>query len=175
VAEHRYLLALGSNVSHPRHGRPVAVLCAAFAALDTQGLALEARAPILTSAPLGPSRRQYANAAALIRSELEPQALLAHLKDIEARFGRRQGGRRWGARVLDLDVILWSAGRFASRTLTIPHAQYHMRAFVLKPAAAIAPTWRDPHTGLTLRQQATRLTRPRPAPRAQPSRARSSG
>jgi 2-amino-4-hydroxy-6-hydroxymethyldihydropteridine diphosphokinase len=170
LAEHRYLIALGSNVPHPRHGRPDSVLRAAFAALDGQGLLLEAAAPIMTSAPVGPSRRQYANSAALVRTSLPPQALLRHLKALEAAFGRRVRGMRWRARVLDLDVILWSGGRFATPSLTIPHRHYRERAFVLLPAARISPDWRDPHTGLTLRQQTTRLTRPRPASRAHPPR-----
>lgn len=167
MTEHRYLLALGSNVPHPRHGRPAAVLRAAFAALDDRGLSVEAGSPILASAPVGPSHRRYANAAALVSTSLEPAALLSHLKALEAEFGRRAGGMRWRARVLDLDIILWSGGRFATRTLTIPHPRLRERSFVLVPAAAIAPVWRVPPTGLTLRHLTTRLTRPRPAPRAQ--------
>jgi 2-amino-4-hydroxy-6-hydroxymethyldihydropteridine diphosphokinase len=175
LAEHRYLIALGSNVPHPHHGRPAAVLRAAFLALNEDGLALEAAAPIVASAPVGPSQRRYANSAALVRTRLEPRALLHHLKAMEARFGRRVRGMRWRARVLDLDVILWTGGHFASASLHIPHPLYRERAFVLAPAVRIAPNWRDPHTGLTLRQQATRLTRPRPAPRAQTSRRHSRG
>jgi 2-amino-4-hydroxy-6-hydroxymethyldihydropteridine diphosphokinase len=175
LTEHRYLIALGSNMPHPRHGRPAAVLRAAFRALDEEGLALEAAAPILASAPVGPSQRRYANSAALVRTGLPPLALLRHLKAIEARFGRRVRGMRWRARVLDLDVILWTGGRFVSSSLRIPHALYGKRAFVLLPGVRIAPNWRDPDTGLTLRHQATRLTRPRPAPRAQTSRRPSRG
>jgi 2-amino-4-hydroxy-6-hydroxymethyldihydropteridine diphosphokinase len=175
LAEHRYLLALGSNVPHPRHGRPAAVLRAAFAALDTGDVVLEAASPILTSAPLGPSRRRYANAAALVRTPLAPQALLAHLKALEAGFGRRRTGQRWSARVLDLDIVLWSGGRLVAKGLTIPHIHFRERAFVLVPGRHIAPHWRDPHTGLTLRHLTTRLTRPRTAPRAQASPARRGG
>src|SRR5690606_11786402 len=135
----RYLIALGSNRCHGRHGRPEAVLRAAFAALDRKGLAIETTSPILATAPLGPSRRRYANAAALVRTKLAPDALLDRLKRIERRFGRRRGGRRWAARVLDLDVVLWSGGGWCSPGLTVPHPAFRSRAFVLRPAAAIAP------------------------------------
>lgn len=172
MAEHRYLVALGSNVPHPRHGTPRAVLRAAFKALDAEGLTLEAAASIHNSAPIGPSRRQYANSAALVRTALPPEALLRHLKAIEARFGRRPSGMRWRSRVLDLDVILWDGGTFSSPILTIPHPHYATRTFVLVPAAQIAPNWSAPRTGLTLQHQSTRLTRPRPATRAQASHAR---
>ena len=159
MAEHRYLIALGSNQRHPRHGEPEQVLSAAFADLDREGLALDATSPIRGSAPIGPSRRRYANAAAIIRTRLDPPGLLAHLKAIERRFGRRPGGQRWRARVLDLDIILWSGGTFTARTLTVPHAAFRQRDFVLAPARAIAGTWRDPKTGLTIRHLAHRLRR----------------
>ncbi|MEO6092653.1 MAG: 2-amino-4-hydroxy-6-hydroxymethyldihydropteridine diphosphokinase [Novosphingobium sp.] len=147
----RYLVALGSNVRHPRHGRPEGVLRAAFAALDRDGLSLEAVSPIIASAPLGPSRRRYANAAAIVRSDLAPPAALGRLHRIEHAFGRRRRGARWGARVLDLDIILWEGGTWSSDGLTIPHIAFRTRAFVLNPAARIAGCWRDPLTGLTLR------------------------
>lgn len=162
----RYLIALGSNVRHHRHGSPERVLHAAFAALaEAKGVRLEAHSPIGRSVPLGPSRRRYANAAVVVRSKLAPDAMLAKLKRIEAAFGRRRAGRRWRARVLDLDIVLWSGGAWSSPDLTVPHPAFRSRAFVLAPAAAIAPRWRDPLTGLTVRHLLTRLTRPRPAPR----------
>ena len=91
--------------------------------------------------------------------------LLAVLKEIERRFGRRAGGRRWSARVLDLDLVLWSGGAWSSPSLTVPHAAFRERDFVLAPARALVPDWRDPVTNLSLRQLKARLTRPRPMPR----------
>lgn len=158
----RYLIALGSNRRHHRHGDPRGVLRAAFTALDRKGLKLKARSPILTTAPLGPSLRRYANAAALVKTDLAPDALLDRLKAIERRFGRRRGGQAWSARVLDLDIALWSGGAWASPGLTVPHLWLRERRFVLAPAVTIAPAWRDPLTGLTLRHLLARLDRRRP-------------
>lgn len=160
----RYLVALGSNIRHRRHGAPERVLCAAMAALEGDGLAVERVSPIIATPAMGPSRRRYANAAVLLRAELMPDALLIRLKEIERRFGRRRGGRRWGARVLDLDIVLWEGGAWASPGILVPHIAFRERDFVLRPAAAIAPSWRDPVTGLTLRQLRARLTRPRALP-----------
>ena len=120
--------------------------------------------PIIASAPLGPSRRRYANAAVIVRSKRDPDALLARLQAIEQSLGRRRGGQRWGARVLDIDIILWQGGAWSSPGLTVPHTAFRSRAFVLTPAAAIAPRWRDPLTGLSLRQLRARLTKSRPLP-----------
>jgi 2-amino-4-hydroxy-6-hydroxymethyldihydropteridine diphosphokinase len=151
----RYLIALGSNVRHHRHGLPPAVLHAALAELATGGIAVERASHVVSTAPLGPSPRRYANAAALVATDLDPAALLRRLKAIERRFGRR-GGRRWASRVLDLDIVLWSGGAWSSPDLTVPHIAFRERGFVLDPAAAIAPAWRDPVSGLTLRQLAAR-------------------
>ncbi|KQN89708.1 7,8-dihydro-6-hydroxymethylpterin-pyrophosphokinase [Sphingomonas sp. Leaf231] len=151
-----YLVAVGSN-RRGRHGVPRAEVAAALRLLGGRA------APIIASAPLGPSTRTFANAAALIETAEDPPALLARLKAIERGFGRR-GGRRWGARVIDLDIVLWSGGAWRSATLTIPHPAFRVRAFVLTPASAIAPRWRDPQSGLTLRQLHARLTRSRAAP-----------
>ena len=161
----RYLIALGSNMRHVRHGSPERVLAAALAALERKGVKVLAAAPVIRSAPLGPSRRRYANGAALIGTKLDPAELLDLLKAVERRFGRTRGGQRWASRVLDLDMVLWSGGAWSSPGLTVPHAAFRQRTFVLAPALAIAPDWRDPLTALSLRQLHARLTRPRPLPR----------
>jgi 2-amino-4-hydroxy-6-hydroxymethyldihydropteridine diphosphokinase len=63
--------------------------------------------------------------------------------------------------VLDLDIVLWSGGRWRSRQLTIPHPALADRAFVLQPLAAIAPAWRVLGP-LAVRHFAHRLARRRP-------------
>lgn len=131
------------------------MLRAALADLAGEGITVERASHVVASAPLGPSPRRYANAAALIATDLSPDRLLHLLKRIERRFGRR-GGRRWASRVLDLDLVLWSGGAWSGPGLTVPHVAFRTRRFVLDPAAAIAPTWRDPLSGLTLRQLAGR-------------------
>lgn len=149
----RYLIALGSNVRHHRHGLPPTVIRAALAVLAGEGLIVERASPVLATAPLGPSPRRYANAAAILATELAPDALLRLLKRVERRFGRR-GGRRWASRVLDLDIVLWSGGAWTSPGLTVPHVAFRHRDFVLRPASRIAANWRDPLTGRTVRQLA---------------------
>lgn len=152
-----YVVAVGSN-RPGRHGGPRAEVAAALDRLD--GLA----SPILMTPPLGPSSRTFANAVALVRSERTPPEMLAWLKRIEADFGRRPG-RRWGARVIDLDLILWSGGAWSSPGLTIPHVAYRQRTFVLAPLAALAPDWRDPLTARSVRHLLALLTRRRRARR----------
>jgi 2-amino-4-hydroxy-6-hydroxymethyldihydropteridine diphosphokinase len=94
-----------------------------------------------------------------VETRFDPPALLAALKRIETAFGRRRG-RRWGARVLDLDILLWQDGRWHSRrpALAIPHIALAERRFVLDPLVAIAPQWRIPGLG-SVAQAHARLTR----------------
>jgi 2-amino-4-hydroxy-6-hydroxymethyldihydropteridine diphosphokinase len=148
-----YVIALGSN-RRGRHGAPAEEVRAALAAIGNVVMT----SPLITTAPLGPARRRFVNAAALVETDEDPPALLVRLKAIEAAFGRRRG-QRWTDRVIDLDIILWSGGAWASDGLTVPHPEFRRRAFVLAPLAAIVPDWRDPMTGLTGRQLAARLRR----------------
>ncbi|MBS7668248.1 2-amino-4-hydroxy-6-hydroxymethyldihydropteridine diphosphokinase [Croceicoccus gelatinilyticus] len=150
--QHLYLIALGGNVRHPRYGAPAQVLAAATDSIDDAVGKVVASSPVMRSAAVGPSARQYANAAIIVRSKLEPRDMLLALKDLEAEYGRRTGGQRWSARTLDCDIVLWSGGVWADDALTIPHPLFRERDFVLQPAAAIAPDWRDPLTNLSIRQ-----------------------
>jgi 2-amino-4-hydroxy-6-hydroxymethyldihydropteridine diphosphokinase len=163
-----YVIGLGSNRPHRRHGRPEAVLRAAIEAMTARGLVVHAVSRTLRTRALGPSDRDFANGAVLVESALSPPALLALLKAIERDFGRGRG-RRWGARVLDLDILAWSEGPYETRTLVIPHAALASRGFALGPAAEIAPRWRHPRFYLTLRQLEHRLRKPRPVDRTPPT------
>lgn len=156
---HLYVIGLGSNRRHRRYGRPANVVVGAMRMLGPL-----AASPITHTAPIGPSRRRFANAAILLETSLSPIALLKALKEIERDFGRRRG-KRWGERVLDLDILLWSGGRWSSASLTVPHPHLVRRRFALDPVLRIAPNWRIPGHG-TVRQCAARLTRPRPVHRS---------
>ena len=138
----------------------------AFGALDEQAGKICAHSRIIFSAPVGPSSRRYANAAAIIDCLDNPLELLQALKNIEGQYGTRRG-QRWSRRVLDLDIIMWSGGRFLSTVpdLTIPHNAMHERPFVLQPANEIARDWRDPITGFAIRHLASRQKRGKPLDR----------
>jgi 2-amino-4-hydroxy-6-hydroxymethyldihydropteridine diphosphokinase len=156
---HLYAIAIGSNRPHGRFGRPPQVVETAIARLDEEFGLFDA-SPIILNAAHGGAGRDFANAIALVESELPPPEVLGRLKAIERDFGRR-AGRRWGPRVLDLDLALWSGGKWHSSGLTVPHPSLDQRSFVLQPLAAIAPEWRVCGS-LTARHLAHRLARRAP-------------
>jgi 2-amino-4-hydroxy-6-hydroxymethyldihydropteridine diphosphokinase len=138
-ATHLYAIALGSNRRHIRHGPPSGVVEAAIAELDRR-FALFDAAPIMHNRASGGAGRDFANSVAILQSSLDPASLLRELKSIERAFGRRPG-KRWGPRVLDLDIVAWDGPPVRTRTLTVPHPHLGKRDFVLGPLSVIAPAW----------------------------------
>lgn len=139
-ATHLYAIAIGSNRRHVRFGRPAGVVEAAIARLDADFGLFDA-SPIILNRAVGGAGRDFANAVLLLESDLAPLDMLGALKTIEREFGRRSG-RRWGERVLDLDIADWDGPPVRTHGLTIPHPRLAERSFVAGPLAAIAPRWR---------------------------------
>lgn len=161
TATSTYLIALGSNRPLSARLTPHRIVETAISVLDTPPCRLVRASSVIETAPLGPARRRFANAAAMIETHLPPPALLRHLEVLEARFGRRRH-RRWGDRTLDLDIIAWSGGRWHSPSLVIPHRESTRRVFVLHPAAQIAPRWPLGKNGESISQSLTRMKRRKP-------------
>ena len=155
-----YALALGSNRALSADRMPARLVEEAMALIGAR-MRVIAMSPIIDTPPLGPSLRRYANAAILVETALLPPALLRRLQAIETQLGRRRH-RRWGARTMDIDIILWAGGMWRERRLTVPHAAFRSRSFVLTPLSFIASGWRDPRSGLTIRQLSARLKKAKP-------------
>jgi len=144
-ATHLYAIAIGSNRPHGRHGRPAGVVEAAIAELD-QDFGLFDASPIILNAAHGGAGRDFANAVALVESDLEPPQMLRRVKLLERRFGRRMG-KRWGPRVLDLDLLLYGDATIDEPGLRIPHPHLHERVFALVPLLEVAPDATIPGLG----------------------------
>jgi 2-amino-4-hydroxy-6-hydroxymethyldihydropteridine diphosphokinase len=113
--------------------------------------------PVYETSPVGPRQRAFLNAVVELRTGLDPAALLAALKCLEAALGRRPG-KRWGPREIDADLIFHGRWRIATAFVQVPHPRWAERKFVLKPLADLAPGFRDPATGATARAALARLT-----------------
>lgn len=128
-----YVIGLGGNLgARENHLQAGLELLA-----ESAGCALLACSSLFESEPVGPPQPHYLNAAARIASNLEPDALLARLLEIEHMLGRERR-ERWGARTLDLD-ILWARVPVDSPSLQIPHPRLMQRWFALTPLLEILP------------------------------------
>lgn len=86
----------------------------------------------------------FVNGAARISTSAEPAALLAILKSLEADYGRKAGGVRFGPRPLDMDIIFFNELIVDTPYLILPHPRMHLREFVLRPIRDIAPDLMHP-------------------------------
>jgi 2-amino-4-hydroxy-6-hydroxymethyldihydropteridine diphosphokinase len=150
------LIGLGSNL-----GDRKAALEAAIAALEmTPGVSVREVSSFHETEPVGGPAGQgrYLNAAAVLETTLEPLPLLRVLQEIESRSGRVRTVR-WGARTLDLDLLLFDARVINTPELIVPHPRLAIRRFVLAPLAEVAPEAVDPVTKRTVGQLLADLDR----------------
>ena len=136
-------VGLGSNLQNPREQ--------VRQALQELGqlprTRLDRHSSLYRSAPLGPQDQpDYVNAVACLATELAPLPLLDALQAIEQAHGRVRD-RHWGARTLDLDILLYGDRVIDLPRLQVPHPQMHRRSFVLKPLLEIAPGLAVPGRG----------------------------
>ena len=106
---------------------------------------------IVTQAYGGVEQDDFLNGALALRTLLEPEELLAALHGIENEAGRVRDVR-WGPRTLDLDILLYDDRIVDTPELHIPHRELHLRDFVLRPLAQIAPWLRHPLTRETVEE-----------------------
>ena len=92
------------------------------------------------SEPLGDAKTWFVNSVIEIETEFPPDQLLRKLKAIEEAMGRKRvKGKRWGSRIIDLDILLCDQEMVDKRSLKVPHPEMHKRRFVLLPLAELAP------------------------------------
>jgi 2-amino-4-hydroxy-6-hydroxymethyldihydropteridine diphosphokinase len=103
-----------------------------------------------------PPQPDYLNTAALARTALPPDAVLAVAKALELAAGRTRGVR-FGPRPLDIDLLLYGDVRRDDPELTLPHPRLRDRRFVLAPLAEISPGLSVPPDGATVAELLARL------------------
>ncbi len=144
----RAFIALGSNLDDP--GQQLQQALAALAALPQS--TLRGCSPPYRTRAVGPGDQpDYLNAVCELETALEPLALLDQLQAIEQAQGRRRD-LHWGARTLDLDLLLYGDQTLDLPRLQVPHPRLFERDFVLHPLADLAPGLCFPD-GTTLRSR----------------------
>jgi 2-amino-4-hydroxy-6-hydroxymethyldihydropteridine diphosphokinase len=129
-------LGLGSNV-----GDRASHLRAALELLGENGVEVEAVSSTYETEPVGEVLDQpdFLNAAARVRTELEPERLLDVCKRVEVERGRVLDGPRHAPRPLDVDLLLFGDLELETDRLTLPHREVGSRRFVLVPLLELDP------------------------------------
>lgn len=143
---HQVYIGIGSNVGNKRENFFEAVTRLAKLP-DTRVLK---ESSLYESEPLGEAQEWYVNGAVEIETRLKPDMLLKKLKNIERSMGRKKIKKRWGARIIDLDILLYDSAVVKKKTLRIPHPEMATRKFVLIPLGEIAPQVVHPELGVTI-------------------------
>jgi 2-amino-4-hydroxy-6-hydroxymethyldihydropteridine diphosphokinase len=91
----------------------------------------------------------FVNAAIVIRTSLDPEGLLEHLRKVEEQLQKKKE-ERWGPRNIDLDILFFNNEILETPALTIPHPFLHLRRFVLVPLQEICPNFIHPQLGLSI-------------------------
>lgn len=129
-------LGLGSNLQQPE-----AQIREALRRLDaTTGVKLLRVSSLYRTPPWGDEKQaDFINAVSQIETALEPAALLNDIQHIENLMGRQREDRRWGPRLIDIDLLLYGNLQVQAEDLVIPHPRMHERAFVLIPLIELEP------------------------------------
>jgi 2-amino-4-hydroxy-6-hydroxymethyldihydropteridine diphosphokinase len=131
------LVLLGANL-----GKRERTLAAAVKGLRAlRGVKVEKVSRLFVTAPVGPSEAPYLNLAVRLRARRSPMGLLVEFKTLEAAAGRRPG-RKWGARLLDVDLVEYGRARVRTPWLRVPHPLMAKRLFAAMPLADVSPAWK---------------------------------
>lgn len=133
------ILLIGGNL-----GDRIETLQQAVMQIDKRAGRVEKKSGLYETAAWGHVQQpDYLNQALEIATALDAQTLLETVLDIERQLGRvRQ--QKWGARVIDIDIIFYNDAVIDTPSLKVPHPQMAFRQFVLVPMAEIVPNWIHP-------------------------------
>ena len=143
---HQVYIGIGSNVGNKRENFFEAVT--RLAKLPDTKVIKESS--LYESEPLGDAKEWYINGAVEIETKFKPEMLLEKFKNIERAMGRKKVKKRWGARIIDLDILLYDSAVVKKKNLRIPHPEMTSRKFVLIPLSEIAPQVVHPELGVTI-------------------------
>lgn len=148
------MIGLGSNL-----GERDKNIRTALEKMQEKGIELLRVSSVLETEPYGYTNQpKFLNAVCLVETNLTPDQLLDVLLEIEKEMGRVRE-RKWGPRIIDLDIIFYEDLVLESERLIVPHPDMHNRWFVLAPLAEICPDYVHPKLKKTVRELLQELTR----------------
>lgn len=144
---HRAFIGIGSNLGDRKANYREA--CDRMGALPKTRL-MKASS-LYESEPHGDATTWFVNGVVEIETEFQPDQLLKQLQAIEATMGRKRvKGKKWGSRIIDLDILFFDKEVIQKRTLKVPHPELQNRKFVLVPLSELAPQLMHPKLNLSV-------------------------
>lgn len=144
---HRVYIGIGSNLGERRENCREARK--RIAALPSTRVVKESS--LYESEPHGDSKTWFANSVIEIETDLGAAELLKKLLAIEEDMGRKRvKGKKWGSRIIDLDILLYDMEVINKKNLKVPHPRMQERRFVLLPLSELAPHLIHPTLNLTV-------------------------
>lgn len=137
----KIFLLLGSNIGNLKKN-----LLSALSEIEKQNILIIKKSRIYKTKPWGNDNQpDFLNMAIEVDCNYSPSELFKVLKRIESKMGRKKT-RRWGPRIIDVDILFYSTNIVNSKNLTIPHKEFYNRPFAIKLLAEISPDFVPPRS-----------------------------
>jgi len=144
--DHTVYLSLGSNL-----GNRADNIKQAITSLRPQ-MDVKAKSKVYETPPWGYTEQStFLNQVVKVKTYVEPEPLLKHLKRLEVALGR-QATFHYGPRLIDIDILFYDDLVLETPILTLPHPHMHKRGFVLRPMMDIAPDLMHPVEKKSIRE-----------------------
>lgn len=139
-AEHTAYIAIGSNMGSPKEN----CIEAANFLNDHSAISVSSQSSLYKTEPFGKSDQNwFINSVVKVTTLLSSELLFKVCLGIEKKMGRIRG-EKWGARIIDLDLLFYDDCILRENDLEVPHPGIAERSFVLVPMNEIAPDFVHP-------------------------------
>jgi 2-amino-4-hydroxy-6-hydroxymethyldihydropteridine diphosphokinase len=155
---HRAFIGIGSNLGDRKANYREA--CDKIGALPKSRIVKASS--LYESEPLGDATTWFVNGVIEVETEFQADQLLKQLQAIETVMGRKRvKGKKWGSRIIDLDILFFDKEVIEKRNLKVPHPEIPNRKFVLVPLSELAPQLIHPKLSVSVSEMLSSLKNPK--------------